>query len=107
VTLSFKEYIAATIHLARKNPIVAFLTVGLVWLLFFDRDSVMYQLKINREIKQLERENLRLERQIDSTKKMLEKMNDPEFLERYAREQLLLRKANEDIYLIDTTQYDK
>jgi len=90
----------------KNRPVPVLIGVAVIWLMFFDRDSVFYQLKINREIRQLEAENRELERKIDSTAKVLEKMKDKAFLERYAREELLLRKKNEDIYLIDTTAYE-
>jgi cell division protein FtsB len=105
--LDVNRYISKTVSLIRRKPLTVLVGIGVVWLLFFDRDSIFYQLKINREINQLKKENEMLKKQIDSTKKLLEKMNDKSYLERYAREELLLRKANEDIYLTDTTKYEK
>jgi len=91
----------------RRNPVPVIVITGIVWLLIFDRDSILYQFKINREIRQLEEQNRLLEKKIDSTSKILKKMHDRRFIRRYAREVLLLRKKNEDIYLLDTTAYEE
>ncbi len=74
---------------------------GVIWLLFFDDDSVLYQFKLNKEIHKKETENERLKSEIEHIKQDLKKINDPVYLEKYAREELWLRKPNEDIYLID------
>jgi len=80
--------------------------VGVIWLLVFDRDSVLYHMKISREIRQLERENESLRRKIDSTRTVIRRMDRPAYTERYAREVLKFRKKNEDLYLLDTTAYE-
>ncbi len=105
--MNSNEHINTAFEFAKKNRLLILIIGGILYLLFFDPDSIIYQFKISREIKQLEQENTKLKRQIDSTKIMLKKMNDKKYLERYAREVLLLRKENEDIYLLDTTRYEK
>ncbi len=77
------------------------MVLGVVWLFFFDDDSVLYQLKLNKRIENKIRENKALKEEINRIKSDLQKIDNPVYLEKYAREELWLRKANEDIYLID------
>jgi cell division protein FtsB len=90
----------------KNHPVTVLVATAVIWLLFFDRDSIMYQFKINREIRNLQHENDTLRKQIELNKNLIRRMNDLNYLEQYAREELLLRKENEDIYLIDTTRYE-
>jgi len=104
--LNWIERIIKAMLWVKNHPVPFWVGVAVVWLFVFDRDSVFYQFKLSREIKEYEMQNRELERKIDSTERVLKKMENKNFLERYAREVLLLRKKNEDIYLIDTTAYD-
>jgi len=103
---NIKAFIDKSVRYIRRYPVPVLIGLGTVWLLVFDRDSVFYQLKINREIRQLEHDNARLARRIDSTHRLLRLMENPAYLERFAREEWLMRKKNEDLFLIDTTQYE-
>ncbi len=72
-----------------------------IWMLFLDSNSYLYHRKLNHEI-----ENLRdwidyHQKKIDEDKLMIQKLKDPDELERYARERYLMRKKNEDIYIIE------
>ncbi len=75
-------------------------TTGITVLLFFDKDSVIYQRKLNREIRNLRAENQRLAREIRENQNLLQNFDRYDYLEKYARKTFYLRKKNEDIYLI-------
>ncbi len=105
--MNIPDKISSFFSLIKNHPWKTIAVVGIVWLLFFDRDSVFYQFKINKEIRELEKQNDLLKKKIDSTQKVLEHMNERKYLERYAREVLLIKKADEDIFLIDTTRYER
>ncbi len=95
------EHLGETVR--KRLPYIILFLLGL-WLAFGDRDSVFYQLKISGEIKALEAENARLREKIKKTREQLQKMDEPEYLEKFAREELLLHKKNEDIYIIDSVE---
>jgi len=72
-----------------------------VWFLFFDTYSVMTKLKLERQKKDLiERtENYRqLTAELDSKIESLE--NNPDLIEKIAREDYGMRKPNETVYII-------
>ncbi len=73
---------------------------GITILLIFDNDSVLYQRKLSREIRNLRDENQRLAREIRENQNLLQHFDRYDYLEKYARKIFYLRKKNEDIYLI-------
>ncbi len=80
---------------------VLVLTVFLVWMVFFDTNSLLIHLELKREIDKLEKQQEFLREEIANDKKIIEKLSDPEELEKFAREQYYLKKKNEEIYLIE------
>jgi len=72
-----------------------------VWLLVFDRNNLIDRYKYHIELKKLEAEKEYYLNRIDEDSKKLNelKTNDAN-LEKFAREQYLMKKPNEDIYLI-------
>jgi cell division protein FtsB len=83
------------------NMYVLVLTVFLVWMVFFDTNSLLIHLELKREIDKLEKQQEFLREEIANDKKIIEKLSDPEELEKFAREQYFLKKKDEEIYLIE------
>ncbi len=83
------------------NMYVLVLTVFLVWMVFFDTNSLLIHLELKREIDKLEKQQEFLKEEIANDKKIIEKLSDPEELEKFAREHYYLKKKNEEIYLIE------
>ncbi|MEK6154943.1 septum formation initiator family protein [Flavobacteriaceae bacterium 3-367] len=77
------------------------LTVFVVWMVFFDTNSLLIHMELKREIKKLEKQKEFLQEEIAKDKKIIDKLSDPEELEKFAREQYYLKKKNEEIYLIE------
>ena len=74
----------------------------LVWMIFFDRNDIPYQLKRINELKQLEQSEQRMDRQISETKQELELLkSNPATLEKYAREKYMMKKENEDLFILN------
>ena len=79
-------------------------TAFVIWMLFFDRNDVSLQLKRINELNKLQQSEENMNRQIANTKKELELLKtNPSTLEKYAREKYMMKKDNEDLYIIDTT----
>ena len=83
------------------NMYVLVLTVFVIWMLFFDTNSLLIHLELRKEIKKLEKQQEFLKDEIAKDKKVLEKLSDPEELEKFAREQYYLKRKDEEIYLIE------
>lgn len=83
------------------NIYVIVLTVFVIWMLFFDTNSLLIHNELRKEIKNLEKTQQFLKKEIEQDKKILEKLSDTNELEKFAREQYYLKKKNEEIYLIE------
>lgn len=83
------------------NMYVLVLTVFVVWMVFFDTNSLLIHWELQQQIDNLEKQRDFLHEEIEKDKKIIEKLSDPEELEKFAREQYYLKKKNEEIYLIE------
>ena len=73
----------------------------MVWMLFFDSNSVLIQWQLRKEIRALEQEKNYLEKEIEADLLLLKKFKYSIEKELYAREQYLFKRDNEDLYLIE------
>ena len=72
-----------------------------VWMLFFDRNDLSLQLKRVQELNKLQENEKLMNDQIADTKHELRLLKtNPETLEKYAREKFMMKKENEDLYII-------
>jgi cell division protein FtsB len=83
------------------NTFVLIFIPFLVWMLFFDENSYLTHRKFNLEIEDLERTISFYQSKIASDKATIKKLGDSLQLERFARETYLMKRANEDIYMIE------
>ena len=83
------------------NIYVLVLTVFVVWMIFFDTNSLLIHLELKREIKKLEKQKEFLQEEIEKDKEVMERLSDPEELEKFAREQYYLKKKDEEIFIIE------
>ena len=73
-----------------------------IWILFFDaRDFITSHFRERGELMKLEQSKKYYEQQIAATKQELEQLkSNPALLEKYAREKYLMKRDNEDLFLI-------
>ncbi len=72
-----------------------------VWMTFFDRNDIPLQLSRMRELNKLKQNEKNMAVLIDNTQKESELLKtNPETLEKYAREKYLMKKDNEDLYVV-------
>lgn len=90
------------IKYAKRNKIyVAIVVIFVVYMLFFDEFNLIRINRDKRKLKYLQKEQVILEKKIESDKKKLEILSsDPDALERLAREEYFLKKENEEVYVI-------
>ena len=101
VIMAFKDLKQKKWFKIMTNMYVLVLTVFVVWMLFFDTNSLLIHLELRKEIKKLEKTQEFLKEEIAKDKKIIEKLSDEDELERFAREEYYLKKKNEEIYLIE------
>lgn len=99
--MAFKDIKQKKWFKVSTNAYVLVLTVFVIWMVFFDTNSLLIHLELQREINKLEKQQEFLHKEIAKDKKIIEKLSDPEELEKFAREQYFLKKKEEEIFLIE------
>jgi cell division protein FtsB len=86
--------------LLKNKYFLAMVAVG-VWLLFFDKNNLVHQWRLQRQLNELKRDKAYYQEEIlrDSTD-LHRLQDDPEELERYARENYLMKKEGEDVFIL-------
>ncbi|MEM1338162.1 MAG: septum formation initiator family protein [Bacteroidota bacterium] len=83
------------------NTYILVLTIFVIWMAFFDTNSLLIHNELQQEIDKLEQQREFLKQEIDHDKKLLEQLEDPKELEKYAREKYYMKKEDEEIFLIE------
>ncbi len=84
---------------ANKYTIVGLLFV--IWIALFDKYSFIDQLQLRSKISQMEKEKNYYRKKVEEDKrKKDELLGNRDNLEKFAREQYLMKKENEDIFII-------
>lgn len=83
------------------NVFVMILIPFIIWMLFFDENSYLVHRKFDKEIEDLESTISYYKEKIAKDKETIKKLQDSLELERFAREKYLMKKENEDIYIIE------
>ncbi len=84
-----------------SNKYVIILVLFIIWMGFFDENSYLNHRELDQEIDKLENANDYYKKQIDADQKVIDNLNDPDSLEKYAREEYKMKKENEDIFIIE------
>lgn len=84
-----------------KNKYVLTISVFAIWMLFFDQNNVVDRLRMTSEIRQLDAEREYYREQIEKDSIRLQELTtNKDNLEKYAREQFLMKKKNEDVFVV-------
>lgn len=77
----------------------------LIWMLFFDSNDVITQMKLSSKQAELEQTKIFYENKIVEVKNDREALlNDEELLEKLAREKYLMKKESEDLFIVVTDE---
>lgn len=75
--------------------------IFLVWLTFFDRNNLVEKMQLRSKIATLKKEKAYYQDKIEEdNRKIKELLSSKENLEKFAREQYLMKRPNEDIFVI-------
>jgi cell division protein FtsB len=84
-----------------KNKYLIAITFFLVWILFFDQNNLIDRFVSVKKLQQMKKDKMYYIEKIKvDTKKLEELHTDRENLEKFAREQYLMKKDDEDIFII-------
>ena len=72
-----------------------------VWMLFFDRNDVFTQMERRSELNELKQSKQYFEKQIAENRKFSKDLQfNASAIEKYAREKYLMKRDNEDLFII-------
>ena len=84
-----------------KNKYVLTSLAFVLWVGFFDKNDVWSQLELRKEVKKLESEKAYFANEVAKNKRdMNALMTNPKNLEKFAREKYLMKRDNEDVFVI-------
>jgi len=84
-----------------RNKYLVTILLFALWVSFFDRNNLVDRYRLVREVHQLEQDkDYYIERIREDSSRLNELRTSPENLEKFAREQYLMKKDNEDIFVI-------
>ena len=83
------------------NTYILVLTIFVIWMAFFDTNSLLIHRELHQEINKLEQQKEFLQQEIEKDKELLNELKDPKALEKYAREKYYMKKENEEVFLIE------
>lgn len=87
--------------LSGKRLVLLITLVFAVWMLFIDDFNVFHRLSLNNKIESLEQQKQYYRNEIKRDSALIKTLkNNPDSLERYAREKYLMKRKHEDIFLV-------
>ncbi|MFC3417090.1 FtsB family cell division protein [Algoriphagus hitonicola] len=73
----------------------------LFWMIFIDSNNIVNQFKLSQKLNQLEdQKEFYQDRKLKVQAERQELLNNPELLEKFAREKYFMKKKTEDLYVI-------
>ena len=99
--MTFRQFKNKPVVKIITNRYVIILLTFIVWMVFFDENSILNHREFNKEIDKLTNEKEYYEKEINQDKELIEKLNDDDELEKFAREEYKMKKENEEIYIIE------
>ena len=85
--MTFKQFKNKPVIKVITNKYLLILSVFIVWMVFFDENSILMHREFDKEI--------------------IKKLKNKEELEKFAREEYNMKKDNEDIYIIEYDTLNK
>jgi cell division protein FtsB len=86
---------------ALKNKYFLTVIILAVWVLFFDKNDLKTQIDFKKQVKQLEEErNYYAKENAEISRELKELTTNPKTIEKFAREKYLMKRDNEDIFII-------
>jgi len=99
--MTFRQFKNKPIIKFITNRYVIILLIFIVWMVFFDENSFLNHREFNKEIEKLNNEKEYYKKEIKQDTELIDKLNDQEELEKFAREEYKMKKENEEIYIIE------
>ena len=84
-----------------SNKFVLTTLIFIVWLFFFDQNSILSRLSLAKNIRELKQQKEYLQKEISQNRENINELqSSAENLEKFAREEYMMKKADEDLYIV-------
>jgi cell division protein FtsB len=95
-----KHFWNITFPIIRNKFVLTTLIFG-IWIVFFDQNNLIDRFSDIKKLNQLKREKIYYKNQIkEDQQRIFELTSDKEDLEKFAREKYLMKKDNEDVFVV-------
>ncbi len=85
-----------------KNKFFLVTIAFVVWMMFFDKNDLFSQYQYHQQVKKLKQERDFYQKETARVAKDLTELtSNPQQLEKFARERYLMKKENEDVFVIE------
>jgi len=88
-----------------------YLLVGaffVIWMIFFDPKDILSDFERRAKLNELEKSEQHLKNQISETRTELDQLkNNAQSIEKYAREKYMMKKDNEDLFIVNSAPENK
>lgn len=99
--MGFKQFKNKPIVKVITNKYFIVLSIFIVWMIFFDENSLLNHNEFDEEIEKLDSEKEYYKSEIYTDSSLIKKLESKKELEKFAREKYHMKKENEEIYLIE------
>lgn len=100
-TMGFKQIREKKWFKILSNRYILILLLFGIWMLFFDSNSWLVHHDLNQTIEELQNNKKYYKAQIKKDTAIINSLNDPDELEKFAREKYFMKRENEVIYIIE------
>lgn len=84
-----------------SNKYLIILILFIIWMLFFDENSLKTHQDLNKEKAKIEKSIQYFQNEIDKDKSIIKQLKDSTLLEKYGRETYFFKRDSEEIYIIE------
>ena len=84
-----------------KNSYVIIIIIFVIWMIFFDSNSILVHNELNNDINDLNNQKEYYKNEIERDNIELNQIKTDSGLEKYAREKLFMKRDNEEIFIIE------
>ncbi|MBK8609763.1 MAG: septum formation initiator family protein [Chitinophagaceae bacterium] len=91
-----------------KNKYLITIAFFAVWMLFIDQKDVLSDFERRSKLEELEKSQQHLKQLISASRQELDLLkNNAESIEKYAREKYMMKKDNEDLFIVKSPPENK
>jgi len=84
-----------------KNKYFLITMAFVIWMIFFDKNDLFSQYQYHQQVSKLKQERDFYQKETAKVRKDLDELtSNPQKLEKFARERYLMKKDNEDVFVI-------